>query len=84
MYLKSRDASGWVRGAWLAGMAAVTTIGVFSKESAVAILPVLVLYELVWWKSKKGTDDISGRPSGGVLASISGNVVCLLFARLKS
>jgi tetratricopeptide (TPR) repeat protein len=60
MYLKSRDASGWVRGAWLAGLAAVTTIGVFSKESAVAILPVIVLYELVWW-SKKGTDDISGR-----------------------
>jgi protein O-mannosyl-transferase len=61
MYLKSREASGWARGAWLAGLAAVTTIGVFSKESAVAILPVIVLYGLVWWKRKKGTDDISGR-----------------------
>jgi tetratricopeptide (TPR) repeat protein len=62
MYLKSREASGWARGVWLAGLAVVTTIGVFSKESAVAILPVIVLYELVWWKSKKGTDDISSRP----------------------
>jgi protein O-mannosyl-transferase len=49
MYLKSRETSGWPRGAWLAGLAAVTTIGVFSKESAVAILPIVVLYELVWW-----------------------------------
>ena len=50
MYLKSREASGFARGVWLAGLMAVTTIGVFSKESAVAILPVIVLYELVWWK----------------------------------
>jgi protein O-mannosyl-transferase len=58
MYLESREASEWARGAWLAGLMAVTTIGVFSKESAVAILPVIILYELV---IKKGTDDISGR-----------------------
>ena len=50
MYLKSRDASGPARAMWLAGLAAVTTVGVFSKESAVMILPVIVLYELVWWK----------------------------------
>ncbi len=62
MYLKSREASGWARGVWLTGLAAVTTVGVFSKESAVAILPIIVLYELVWWESKKGTDDISSSP----------------------
>jgi len=54
MYLKGRKASGWVRGAWLAGLMAVTTVGVFSKESAVAILPVIVLYELVSWKERPG------------------------------
>jgi tetratricopeptide (TPR) repeat protein len=53
MYLKSRDVSGWTRGVWLAGLMAVTTVGVFSKESAVAILPVIVLYELVWWKERR-------------------------------
>jgi protein O-mannosyl-transferase len=52
MYLKSREASGWARGAWLAGLAAITTIGVFSKESAVAILPIILLYEIVWWKER--------------------------------
>lgn len=50
MYLKSREASGWARGVWLAGLMAVTTIGVFSKESAVAIFPIIWLYEIVWRK----------------------------------
>jgi len=50
MYLKSTEAGGWARGAWLTGLALVTTVGVFSKESAVAILPVIILYELVWRK----------------------------------
>jgi len=52
MYLKSTEATGWARVVWLAALAIVTTIGVFSKESAVAILPVIVLYELVWWKER--------------------------------
>ena len=52
MYLKSREASGWARAMWLAGLVFVTTIGVFSKESAVAILPVILLYEIVWWKER--------------------------------
>jgi Flp pilus assembly protein TadD len=53
MYLKSREAKGWARAIWFAGLAAVTTIGVFSKESAVAILPIILLYELVWWKERR-------------------------------
>lgn len=53
MYLKSTDSSGWRRVGWLAGLTAVTAIGVFSKESAVAILGVIVFYELTWWKSRK-------------------------------
>ena len=53
MYLKSREARGWTRAIWLAGLAAVTTIGVFSKESAVAILPIILLYESVWWKERR-------------------------------
>jgi tetratricopeptide (TPR) repeat protein len=35
------------------GLAAVTTIGVFSKENAVAILGVLVLYEITWWDKEQ-------------------------------
>jgi len=53
MYLKSREAKGWARGVWLAGLTAVTIMGVFSKENAVAILPVILLYEIVWWKGRR-------------------------------
>jgi protein O-mannosyl-transferase len=52
-YLKSAEATTTLaRGAWLAGLAGGTAIGVFSKESAVAILPIIVLYELMWWKER--------------------------------
>jgi tetratricopeptide (TPR) repeat protein len=52
IYLKSAEATGRARVVWLAGLAFVTTIGVFSKESAVAILPLIVVYELTWWKER--------------------------------
>jgi tetratricopeptide (TPR) repeat protein len=53
MYLKSAETQGWRRWAWLAGLMAVTTVGVFSKESAVAILGAIALYELAWWKERR-------------------------------
>jgi protein O-mannosyl-transferase len=52
-YLKSTEAQDARRWMWLAGLMAVTFAGVFSKESAVMILGVIVLYELVWWKERK-------------------------------
>jgi tetratricopeptide (TPR) repeat protein len=53
MYLKSTESTGWHRAAWLAGLMAVTTVGVFSKESAIVILGVVALYEFSWWKERK-------------------------------
>jgi len=53
MYLKSAETQGWRRWAWLAGLMGVTTLGVFSKESAVAILGVIALYELTWWNERR-------------------------------
>jgi hypothetical protein len=53
MYLRSTDYLDWRRYAWLAGLLAVTAVGVFSKESAVAILGVIVLYEITFWKERK-------------------------------
>ncbi len=53
LYLKSVDATTPVaRISWLAGLAMVTAVGVFSKESAVAILALIVFYELLWWKER--------------------------------
>jgi tetratricopeptide (TPR) repeat protein len=53
MYLKSAETQGRRRWAWLAGLMAVTTVGVFSKESAVTVLGVIALYELTWWKERR-------------------------------
>src|SRR3984957_5053782 len=52
-YLNSTEAGGKARWMWLAALMAVTFAGVFSKESAVVILGVIVLYELVWWKERR-------------------------------
>jgi tetratricopeptide (TPR) repeat protein len=51
-YLKSTEARDARRWMWLAALMGVTFVGVFSKESAVVILGVIVLYELVWWKER--------------------------------
>jgi protein O-mannosyl-transferase len=48
MYLKSTDSAGFSHLGWLAGLAAATTAGVFSKESAVVLPGVIVLYELAF------------------------------------
>jgi tetratricopeptide (TPR) repeat protein len=53
MYLKATESDGPRRLTWFAGVMAVTTVGAFSKESAGAILGVIPLYELTWWKVRK-------------------------------
>lgn len=53
MYLRSTETGGWRRAGWLAGLMTVTAVGVFSKESAVAILGVIVFYELAFWKERR-------------------------------
>ena len=53
LYLKSTEVTGWRRAPWLSGLAAVVAIGVYSKESAVAILGVIVLYEFAFWSERK-------------------------------
>jgi tetratricopeptide (TPR) repeat protein len=53
LYLKSTEASGWRRWGYLGALSATTAVGVFSKESAVMVLPVIVWYEAVWWKERR-------------------------------
>jgi len=50
MYVKSRESTGAPRIAWLVGVMIATTIGIFSKESAIAILGVIALWEIAWPK----------------------------------
>ena len=53
LYLKSTEAVGWRRVAWLAGLMAATAAGVFAKESAIVIPGVIALYEFAFWRERK-------------------------------
>jgi protein O-mannosyl-transferase len=55
IYLKTTETTGSRRAFWLIGLSAVTTAGVFSKESAVVLPGIIILYELVWWREGKGS-----------------------------
>ena len=76
IYLKSTETEGWRRLAWLAGLLATTTVGVFSKESAVAVIGVIALYELTWWRERGKTHDLLA----GTLAALP-PVAALLYQR---
>jgi hypothetical protein len=46
------SAIGRARVIWLAFLAAATAVGMFSKESAIAILPILAIYDIAWRPGK--------------------------------
>jgi len=48
-YVRSTSAAGRRRLAWLAGMAAAQAIGLFSKESAVVLPGIMLVYGLTWF-----------------------------------
>lgn len=53
IYLRSAESSGLRRVAWLAGLFAITAVGVFCKESAVMVIALIALYELTWWDRRR-------------------------------
>jgi tetratricopeptide (TPR) repeat protein len=53
LYLSSKETSGWQRIACLVALLAITTVGVFSKENAVALLGIVILYEATFWNEKR-------------------------------
>jgi len=53
VYLKSTEATRGRRVDWLLALAGLTAAGVYSKESAVTVAGVVVLYELTWWKERR-------------------------------
>ena len=60
-YLKCADTEGRQRYVWLAVLAASTAAGVFSKETAVVLPVVLVLYELTFHRDRPwGKAQVSG------------------------
>ena len=55
MYLKSIEANGWRRIVWLAGLAMAAAVGALSKESAVVLPGVVVLHEVLYELSGRGS-----------------------------
>jgi len=53
LYLKGTEANGWRKAAWFVSLGLATLIGVFSKESAVVIVGVIAIYELIWFRERK-------------------------------
>ena len=48
LYIRGTRAHGWRRVAWLTGMMLVNLAGVFCKESAVALIGVLLIYDIAF------------------------------------
>jgi tetratricopeptide (TPR) repeat protein len=53
MYLKSTETTGWRRAGWLAGLTCAAAVGTGSKESAVVLPGVIILYELACHSSEQ-------------------------------
>jgi tetratricopeptide (TPR) repeat protein len=78
LYLVGVDATGRRRWAAFAGAAAATAIGVFSKESAVTVLGVIVVFELTWWKERR---QVRGRLAGFIAVAIP--IAAMLYQRMQ-
>jgi protein O-mannosyl-transferase len=78
LYLVATETSGLRRWAALGGAAAAAAIGVSSKESAVAVAGVIVVYELAWWKERR---QVRGRLAGFIAVAIP--IAAMLYLRLQ-
>jgi tetratricopeptide (TPR) repeat protein len=47
-HIRAATVAGWRKAAWLIGLALVTTMGFFSKESTVVVLAAMLLYDLAY------------------------------------
>jgi len=77
-YLVATESAGNRRRLALAGAAAATAVGVFSKESGVTVIGVIGLYEFVWWKERRKT---TGRPAA--LTAVALPIAAMLLVRMQ-
>ena len=57
IYLKSTESEGWRRFAWLGALMLTTLAGVCSKESGVAVVGAIAVYEITWWRQRRNLRD---------------------------
>jgi tetratricopeptide (TPR) repeat protein len=48
-HLKAAATPGWRKAPWLLALAIIVTLGMFSKESTIVVLAVMVIYDLTFW-----------------------------------
>ena len=73
-HVQSTRATGWRRGGWLVVVALAAGLGVLAKESAVVLLGVIVLYELVF---PPGTGAAAARRIGQAALVVGAPVLAL-------
>jgi len=78
LYLAATETTGLRRWTALGGCAAATAIGVFSKESAVAVAGVIAVYELAWRKERR---QVRGRFAGWIAVAVP--IAAMLYVRLQ-
>jgi tetratricopeptide (TPR) repeat protein len=59
-HVKGSSAPGWRKAPWLVALMVLTTIGLFSKESAIVILAVMLLYDVTFWSEARWVDRLPG------------------------
>ncbi|MBC8107708.1 MAG: DUF1736 domain-containing protein, partial [Anaerolineae bacterium] len=76
LYIRSTLSRGAWKIPWLLALLCLTTVGVFSKESAVAILPVCILYDLVFrWTPRWNSEALFELIKNGFKWFITGYIV---------
>lgn len=78
LYLKTRETTGWARVGYFASLFAITTVGVFSKENAVALLGVVILYEATFWKGERNLPAAAWASVAVIIP-----IICLLYQRVR-
>jgi tetratricopeptide (TPR) repeat protein len=59
-HLKASAAPGWRKAPWLLALMIIVTLGMFSKESAIVVLAVMVIYDVTFWKEASWRNRLSG------------------------
>jgi hypothetical protein len=56
-YLKGQSAQGSRKLVWIAGLAAAQALGLFSKENAVILIPLMLLFNFTWPLRSQGANE---------------------------
>lgn len=59
-HLKAAAAPGWRKAPWLLALTIIVIVGMFSKESTIVVLAVMVIYDVTFWNETPWRDRLPG------------------------